>query len=113
MKKLLCLLMVAALGISACVMTKAPIQGSLVNDVVVPGEINLSQADGRMAEGRAMASGILGVVTGDCSYKAALQDALERSGARELKNIVIDYHVKNILFIYAEYTTIVRGVPVK
>ena len=66
-----------------------------------------------MVEGRAMATGILGFVSGDCSYESALQDALTKSGAKKLTNIIIDYEVKNILYIYAEYTTIVKGVPVK
>jgi hypothetical protein len=113
MKKILCLLVLAVFTLPACIMTTAPIQGSLVNDVKVPGKINLIQVDSKVVEGKATATGILGVVTGDCSYEAALKDAFDKAGSKELKNIVVDHHVKNILFIYAEYTTIVRGVAAK
>lgn len=113
MKKLMCLLVFAAFILPSCIMTQAPIQGSLFNDVKVPSAINLPQAGGKMVEGKATATGIIGIVTGDCSYDAALKDALEKSGAKELKNIVVDHQVKNILFVYAEYTTIVRGIAVK
>ena len=66
-----------------------------------------------MVEGKATATGSIGIITGDCSYEAALADALKQSGARGLKNIVVDYKVKNILMLMAEYTTIVRGEPIK
>ena len=113
MKKVLCILLVAAFALSACVLTRSPIDGTLVTNAKVPTSINLSKVQGNMVEGRAMATGILGFVSGDCSYDAALQDALSKSGAKGLTNIVVDHEVKNILHIYAEYTTIVRGVAVK
>ena len=113
MKKILLVLVAACVLISGCVMTKSPIQGTLVTDATVHGKINQSMVQGNMVQGEATAKGILGVVTGDCSYETALQDALKNSGARQLKNIVVDYQVKNILWIYAEYTTIVQGIPVK
>ena len=116
MKKFLCILLVAAFALSACTMTRSPINGTLVTNATVHGqsaEINLDEIKGTMAEGRAMAKGIIGVVTGDCSYEAALQDALSKSGAKQLTNIVVDYEIMNILGIYAEYTTVVRGVAVK
>ena len=113
MKKILLLLMVSVFVFSACCMTRSPVSGLLVTDVVVPGEINVDQVSGNLVEGKATASGILGVVTGDASYQTALKDALRQSGAKSLKNIVVDYKVKNILGIFAEYTTIVRGEPVR
>lgn len=113
MKKVLLLLVAACVLVSGCVMTKSPIQGTLVTDATVQGSIHKPMVQGNMVKGMATAKGILGVVTGDCSYETALEDALKNSGARQLKNIVVDYQVKNILFIYAEYTTIVRGIPVK
>ncbi|MEI6125564.1 MAG: TRL domain-containing protein [Pseudomonadota bacterium] len=113
MKKIMSLFVLAAFILPSCIMTQAPIQGSLYNDVKVPAQINLPQAGGKMVEGTATAMGIVGVVIGDCSYETALKNATEKAGAKELKNIVVDHHVKNILFVYAEYTTIVRGVAVK
>lgn len=113
MKKILGLAVVFAFLLSSCIMISTPIDGTLVTDATVPGSIHEPLVEGEMVEGRAMASGILGIVTGDCSYETALKDALSKTKARKLKNIVVDYQVKNILHIYAEYTTIVRGVPVK
>ncbi len=113
MKKIVFLLVVSMFLFSACCMTRSPVAGILVTDVVVPGEINEDVVSGAMVEGRATASGILGVVTGDASYETALKAALKQSNARSLKNIVVDYKVKNILGIFAEYTTIVRGEPVR
>ena len=104
-----------AFMLSSCIFTCTPIKGMLVTNGVFPNnaDINLSEVKGKMVEGSATCKGILGVVTGDCSYETALQDALKRSGAKGLKNIVVDHHVKNILGIVAEYTTIVRGIPIK
>ena len=113
MKRLGCIAFLTIFILSGCVMTKAPIQGTIFTDVKHNSEINLPKVQGKMVEGRAMATGILGFVTGDCSYEAALKDALSRSGARALSNIIVDHHVKNVLFIYAEYTTIVKGFPVR
>jgi len=115
MIKNLCIAALAVFLLSSCCITKSPIQGLLVTDVTVPGEteINLSEVRGNMVEGTAMANGILGVVWGDASYDAALKVALKNSGAKGLKNIVVDRKVKNILGIVAEYTTIVRGIPIK
>ncbi len=104
-----------AFMLSSCIFTCTPIKGMLVTNRVFPNnaDVNLSEVKGKMIEGSATCSGILGVVYGDCSYETALQDALKRSEAKGLKNIVVDHHVKNILGIVAEYTTIVRGVPIK
>jgi hypothetical protein len=113
MKKLLCVLALSAFALSACCFTTSPISGTLVTDVTVNGAINLPAVSGNMVEGTATAKGILGFISGDCSYEAALKDALAKSGAKGLKNIVVDHKVKNILGIVAEYTTIVRGVPTK
>jgi len=113
MKKVFRLAAVVLFILSGCVTTQSPIQGSLVSTVSVPGAISLPEAGSRIVEGKATATGILGIVRGDCSYEAALRDALTRSGARALKNIVVDHQVKNIIFIYAEYTTVVRGTPIR
>ena len=112
MKKLVLLLVASVFIFSGCVMTNAPMVGSFVTNIDAQGEI-ADQARGKMVEGTATAEGILGVIYGDCSYETALKDALEKSGARSLKNIVVDYKIKNILWVYGEYTTVVRGVPVR
>ena len=115
MIKNLCLAALAIFLLSSCCITRSPIMGLLVTDVNVPSEadVNLSEVKGNMVEGRATAKGVLGVVSGDASYEAALKDALKSSGAKGLKNIVVDHEIKNILGIVAEYTTIVRGIPIK
>ena len=116
MKKVACLVGISALLLSGCVFTGGnAIVGALSTDVGGPvhGGIHLAEVDENMVEGRAMASGILGIVSGDCSYAAALKDAFSKTDATKLKNIVVDYRTKNIFYIFAEYTTIVRGVPVQ
>jgi hypothetical protein len=115
MIKNLCIAALAVFLLSSCCITRSPIMGILVTDVTVPSEadVNLSEVKGQMVDGSATAKGILGVVWGDASYETALQDALKRSGAKGLKNIIVDHHVKNVLGIVAEYTTTVRGIPIK
>ena len=102
MKKVLCILLGAAFALSACVVARSPISGSFVTRANVHGqfaEINLEELQGNMVEGRAMATGILGFVSGDCTYEAALQDALDQSGAKKLTNIIVAYEVKKY-FLY-------------
>jgi len=65
-------------------------------------------------EGKASAHGILGFATGDCSLEAAIKDALSKApGSTRLENITVAYHAKSVLGVYAEFTTMVKGVPVK
>ena len=114
MKKLVVIMFLAVFALSACTMASAPIQGMLFSDIKGPVEIEPGPTRGRLVEGKASAMGIIGIVTGDCSYDAALKDALSRSpGAKRLTNIVVDHHTKGVLGIWAEYTTIVRGYAVK
>lgn len=113
MKKIVLLLIVSVFVFSACCITRSPVQGLLVTNATVPGKINEPMITGKMVEGTATCEGILGVVWGDCSYETALENAVKGSGAKSLKNVVVDTKVKNILGIFCEYTTIVRGVPVK
>ena len=90
------------------------INGSIYTDVKGPIGGDPAPATSQIVEGRATVQGILGFATGDCSIDAALKDALSKApGSTSLKNITVDYHAKNILGIYAEFTTIVRGVAVK
>ncbi len=114
MKKIILLLVVSVFVFSGCIMVRSPIMGFLVTNAEVSGpELNEPILSAKMVEGTATAEGILGVVWGDCSYETALQDALKTSKARSLKNIVVDNKIKYILGIYVQYTTIVRGVPVR
>ena len=55
-------------------------------------------------EGRAKCTSVLGIVaSGDCSVEAAAK----AGGIADVK--LIDYEVKNILGLYGQYTTIVKG----
>jgi len=89
------------------------VQGLLVTNAYIPGEIHEPYVSSNMVSGYATAEGILGVVWGDCSYETALKDALKNSKAKSLKNVVVDTRIKNILGIFCQYTTIVKGVPVR
>jgi hypothetical protein len=107
-------LVVAVLMLGGCTMPLGPVTGSLFTDVKGPLVIDSASAKGQMVEGKATAQGILGFATGDCSLEAAIKDALSRApGSTRLENIIVDYHAKSILGIYAEFTTMVKGVPVK
>jgi hypothetical protein len=114
MKKMILLLVVSMFVFSGCIMVRSPIMGYLVTNAEVSGpELNEPMLSADMVEGSSIAEGILGVVWGDCSYETALQDALKKSNAKSLKNIVVDNKIKYILGIYVQYVTIVRGVPVR
>jgi len=110
-----CLLLLAAvLILGGCTMPLGPVTGSLYTDVKGPLVIDSDSAKGQMVEGMARAQGILGFATGDCSLEAAIKDALAKApGSTRLENIIVDYHAKSILGVYAEFTTMVKGVPVK
>jgi hypothetical protein len=114
MKKIICLLALTVFALSACTMASAPIQGMLFSDIKGPVDMKPGSTSGRLVEGKATATGVIGIVTGDCSYDAALRDALSRApGSDHLTNIVVDHHSRGILGIWAEYTTIVRGYAAK
>jgi hypothetical protein len=112
-KKIL-LVMIAVLILGGCTMPLGPVTGSLFTDVQGPLVIDSASAKGQMVEGKATAQGILGFAPGACSLEAAIKDALSKSpGATRLENIIVDYHAKSVLGVYAEFTTMVKGVPVK
>ncbi len=114
MKKLLPVLILIVFAMSACTMAGAPIQGMLFSDIKGPVDIAPGNTKGRLVEGKATATGVIGIVTGDCSYDAAVKDALSRApGTKRLTNVIVDHHSRGILGIWAEYTTIVRGYAVK
>lgn len=108
------LVLAAVMILGGCTMPLGPVTGSLFTDVKGPLVINSESAKGQMVEGTASAQGILGFATGDCSLETAIKNALAKSpGATRLENIIVDYHAKSVLGVYAEFTTVVKGVPVK
>ena len=87
MRKVACLVGISALFLSGCVMTSGnAIVGMISTDVAGPSVIT-SAANEVTVEGRATASGIFGVVSGDCSYEAALKDAFSKTEATEVDPI--------------------------
>ncbi len=91
----------AALGCAGL----GPTYGFLSTDVKIP-EIRLAvENDGVGTKvGTATSKNVLGwVASGDCSIAAAMKNG----GITRVHTV--DYHVSNILGVYAEYTTIVTG----
>ncbi|NQU44584.1 hypothetical protein HQ520_14940 [bacterium] len=112
MKKIVALSVVVVLvalltgcGLAGCY--KAPLSppmGLAYADVKAPANVELSEASLGTKEGTAMSKNYLGLVAlGDASVKAAAQSA----GITEVTHV--DYHIKNILGIYSEFTVIVYG----
>lgn len=80
--------------------------GFLYNETHVPATHLAANTHGEVVTktGSAMCKSILGLVaTGDCSVEAAK----ENGNIASINNV--EYHVKNLLGIYAEYTTKVYG----
>lgn len=89
------------LMLAGCVQAAAPVAGGIYTDVRWGQE-----TDGRLGDrqGRACAKSFLGLfATGDASIEAA---ALA-GGVREITTV--DRSSKNVLFLYAEYCTIAKG----
>lgn len=108
------LLMAAVLILGGCTMPLGPVTGSIFTDIKGPLVVDSVDAKGQMVEGMASAQGILGFATGDCSLDAAIKDALSKApGSTKLVNITVDYHAKSILGVYAQFTTMVKGIAVK
>lgn len=106
-------LLITLLLFTGCT-TTGLVNGSIFTDVQGPIAADHSGAKGTIVEGRSTVTGILGFATGDCSIETAIANALAKApGATKLENMTIDYHAKNILGIYAEFTTIVSGIAVK
>jgi hypothetical protein len=78
-----------------------PMTGTLYVDM--KGPIAVGDASGSSKVGTAKATAIIGIVTGDASISAAMQNG----GITKVHHV--DSQVKNILGIYAEYTTTVYG----
>ena len=103
MKKLMALAAMAALA-SGCVMTSSnTIASALTLDVSSPDTNFIDNSVKPEKKGIAKASGILCYCEGDASLKAAM----DNGGIKKIHHV--DYKVKNILGIIADYTTIVYG----
>jgi len=106
MKKLIsCVSAVALLGLaSGCVLTGTsgvPIGGTIYTDVTVPGPVTGNSGSSKVGE--ATATGILGVVTGDCSVKTAAANG----GITKISHV--DYHSTSVLGVWGKCTTTVYG----
>lgn len=101
-------LSIAGLGICALMLAGcaagmgSPIPGQLWAEVKAP-RLGIGEA-ADAKEGRAVCKSILGMVAlGDCSIEAAKK----QGGLSKVE--YVDMQTKNILGVYAEYTTVVRG----
>ncbi len=106
-------LLITMLLFAGCT-TVGLVNGTIFTDVQGPLDMSPAPVRGNIVEGRATVTGILGFATGDCSLETAIANALSKApGHTRLENVTVDYHAKSVLGIYAEFTTIVRGVAVK
>lgn len=103
MKKLMAVAILAMCA-SGCVMTRdSKIVSALTFDVQSPDTSFIDNSVKPEKMGVAKASGILCYCEGDASIKAAM----DNGGIKKIHHV--DYKVKNILGIIADYTTIVYG----
>jgi hypothetical protein len=89
---------------AGCVMPSGPVAGlygGLYTDV--SGPVLATSRDQASKMGEATAQGILGVVTGDCSIKAATGSA----GITKIQHI--DYHTTTVLGVWGKTTVTVYG----
>ncbi|HXX92014.1 MAG TPA: TRL-like family protein [Planctomycetota bacterium] len=96
----LSLALVVAVSFSGCT-SITPMNGSLYTDV--QGPVAVGSATGSSKVGEAKATSIVGVALGDCSISTAMKNG----GITKVHHV--DTKVRNILGVYAEYTTIVYG----
>lgn len=99
-------MMTLVVGVAAIVMMTgcagvSPVNGSLYVDMKAP--IAVGDASSASKMGTSKATAIIGIVTGDASIEAAMQNG----GITKVHHV--DAKVKNILGIYAEYETVVYG----
>lgn len=92
--------MCAAGSLSGCT-TMSPMNGSIYTDL--SGPLSAGPAATGNKRGEAKATGIVGVVLGDVS----IETAMKNGGITKVHHV--DVKVRNILGVYAEYTTIVYG----
>jgi len=93
---------VAALSLSACQIVYSPMAGTTFNETRY-GNIATAETS-TTKEGKACGSSILGwVATGDASIAAA------KANGGITKVTSVDHYAKNILGIFGEWCTIVKG----
>ena len=93
---------VAALSLSACQIVSSPLAGTIFNETKYG---NMATAEtAATKEGKACASSVLGwVATGDASIAAA------KANGGVTKVASVDHYAKNVLGIFGEWCTIVKG----
>ena len=93
---------VAALSLSACQIVASPLSGTIFNETKYG---NIATAEtATTKEGKACASSVLGwVATGDASIVAA------KANGGITKVTSVDHYAKNLLGIFGEWCTIVKG----
>jgi hypothetical protein len=79
----------------------SPMNGGIYTDLTGP--VAVGSATGSSKKGEAKATSIVGVALGD----ASIETAMKNGGITKVHHV--DTKVKNILGVYAEYTTIVYG----
>ncbi len=102
---LVCVLGLAAFGITGCSQSYSPLSGMLYTDINYPSYYDGVEAAGPgPRRGTAQATSILGLVaTGDASIEAAAKNG----GISRIHTA--DHKTMNLLGLYATYTTIVTG----
>jgi hypothetical protein len=86
--------------LSGCAIV-TPMNGALYTNL--KGPVAVGDAGGSSKMGTAKATAIIGIATGD----ASIETAMANGGITKVHHV--DTQVKNILGIYAEYTTVVYG----
>ena len=103
MKRILALtafVLIAGVSLTGCTVT-SPLHGGLYTEVTAVAAVG--SAAGSSKKGEAKATSILGVALGDASLEAAMK----AGGITKVHHV--DTKARNILGIYAEFTTIVYG----
>ena len=92
----------AALSLAACDIVASPMRGSTFNETKY-GNIATTESDATK-EGKACGTSILGAIAqGDASVVAA------KANGGITKVTSVDHYAKNILGVYGEWCTIVKG----
>ena len=103
----LLLLLVLLLMTGCAGLYRAPVipgRGLLYAEVKAPMDFTVDKTQVGSKVGKAVSTNVLGwIVTGDCSIQAAAKNG----GVQVIHHV--DYSFKNILGVYAEFTTIVYG----
>ena len=90
-----------SLALTGCVSLNTPIVGALFNDSKVPGDV--ASGDKGSKTGVACNKGVVGVVWGDSSIEAA------KAAGNITKVAYVDHTATSVLFVYAQYCTVVHG----